>query len=74
MGASMSLAILATEDNWQGFDEAWTQLITSGGPVEELCVRARHRRIEAPHLALPADGARPRREAGRSGPRGRRGR
>lgn len=34
----MSLAILATEDNWQGFDEAWNELIQSGGPVEELLV------------------------------------
>lgn len=34
----MSLAILATEENWQGFDDAWTALITSGGPIDELCV------------------------------------
>src|SRR5688500_6570387 len=34
----MSLAILATEDNWQGFDEAWTQMIEKGDPVDELCV------------------------------------
>ncbi len=32
----MSLAILATEENWQGFDEAWTQLMRSSGPVDEL--------------------------------------
>jgi transcription elongation factor GreA len=32
----MSLAILATEDNWQGFDEAWTRLIESGGSIDEL--------------------------------------
>jgi transcription elongation GreA/GreB family factor len=31
-----TLAILATEDDWQGFDEAWTQLITSNGPVDDL--------------------------------------
>jgi transcription elongation factor GreA len=33
----MSLAVLATEDNWQAFDEAWTQLIQTGGAVDELC-------------------------------------
>lgn len=33
----MTLAILATEENWQAFDEAWTALIASKGPVEELC-------------------------------------
>jgi transcription elongation factor GreA len=33
----MSLSILATEDNWQGFDEAWTQMIAKGDPVDELC-------------------------------------
>jgi transcription elongation GreA/GreB family factor len=32
----MSLAIYATEDNWQGFDDAWNELMTSEGPVEEL--------------------------------------
>jgi transcription elongation factor GreA len=32
----MSLAILATEDNWQGFDDAWTQLVRSSGPIDEL--------------------------------------
>jgi len=32
----MSLAILATEDNWQGFDDAWAQLMTSNGPIDEL--------------------------------------
>ena len=34
----MTLAILATEENWQGFDEAWTTLISSAGPIEELCI------------------------------------
>ena len=33
----MSLAILATEENWQAFDDAWTALIASKGPIEELC-------------------------------------
>ena len=32
----MSLAILATEDNWQGFDDAWNQLVNANGPIEEL--------------------------------------
>jgi len=32
----MSLAILATEDNWQGFDDAWNQLVNANGPVDEL--------------------------------------
>ena len=32
----MSLAILATEENWQGFDEAWTKLMAQGGELEEL--------------------------------------
>jgi transcription elongation factor GreA len=32
----MSLAILATEENWQGFDEAWTRLMEADGPVDEV--------------------------------------
>lgn len=32
----MSLPILATEDNWQAFDEAWKQLIENQGPIEDL--------------------------------------
>src|SRR5882672_9384477 len=32
----MSLAILATEENWQAFDEAWSQLIAGGGPIDDL--------------------------------------
>ncbi|MCK6446197.1 MAG: GreA/GreB family elongation factor [Planctomycetes bacterium] len=32
----MSLSILATEDNWQAFDEAWNELIKTLGPIEDL--------------------------------------
>ena len=32
----MSLVILATEENWQGFDEAWTRLMAEGGPLDDL--------------------------------------
>ncbi len=32
----MSLTILATEDNWQGFDDAWTELMESLGPIDDL--------------------------------------
>lgn len=32
----MSLAVLATEENWQGFDDAWTRLIADGGPIDDL--------------------------------------
>ncbi len=32
----MTLSILATEDNWQAFDAAWTDLIQSEAPLEEL--------------------------------------
>ncbi|MBI5431991.1 MAG: GreA/GreB family elongation factor [Planctomycetes bacterium] len=32
----MSLPILATEDNWQAFDEAWNELIKTQGPIEDL--------------------------------------
>ena len=33
----MTLTILATEENWQAFDDAWTSLIASGGEIDELC-------------------------------------
>jgi transcription elongation factor GreA len=33
----MSLAILATEENWQAFDEAWAALVAAAGPIDELC-------------------------------------
>lgn len=33
----MTLSILATEENWQAFDDAWTALIASGGEIDELC-------------------------------------
>ncbi|MCE9595026.1 MAG: GreA/GreB family elongation factor [Planctomycetes bacterium] len=32
----MSLPILATEENWQAFDEAWSELIKNEGPIEDL--------------------------------------
>lgn len=32
----MTLAILATEDNWQGFDEAWSELMGTEGSVDEV--------------------------------------
>lgn len=32
----MTLSIFANEDNWQAFDDAWTELIAQDGPIEEL--------------------------------------
>jgi transcription elongation GreA/GreB family factor len=32
----MTLSILATEENWQAFDEAWSQLIQSSEPLDDL--------------------------------------
>lgn len=32
----MNLAILANEENWQAFDDAWTALIDGGGDIEDL--------------------------------------
>jgi len=32
----MNLAALATEENWQAFDESWTELMGAEGTVEEL--------------------------------------
>jgi transcription elongation GreA/GreB family factor len=32
----MTLAILANEENWQAFDEAWTELIANQGPIDDL--------------------------------------
>jgi len=32
----MTLSILATEENWQAFDDTWAQLAADGGPVDEL--------------------------------------
>ncbi len=32
----MSLPLLATKEMWQEFDDAWAELRTSGGPIEEL--------------------------------------
>lgn len=34
----MSLAVLANEDNWQGFDDAWSRVIASGEPIDDLLV------------------------------------
>ncbi|MEO0663874.1 MAG: hypothetical protein AAFZ87_20270, partial [Planctomycetota bacterium] len=32
----MSLPLLVTKDMWQEFDDAWTELRSSGGPIDEL--------------------------------------
>jgi transcription elongation factor GreA len=32
----MSLVTLATEENWQAFDDSWTELMASEGPIAEL--------------------------------------
>jgi len=32
----MSLPLLLTKDMWQEFDDAWTELRSSGGPIDEL--------------------------------------
>lgn len=32
----MTLAILANEENWQAFDDAWTALIDGGGEIDDL--------------------------------------
>ena len=33
---TMSLSLLLTEDNWQGFDQAWGQLMLDGDPIDDL--------------------------------------
>ena len=37
----MSLQLLVAQDQWQEFDDAWTKLISSGGPVEEVVAALR---------------------------------
>ena len=32
----MSLVTLATEENWQAFDDTWTELMGNAGPIDEL--------------------------------------
>ncbi len=32
----MTLSIFANEDNWQAFDDAWTDLMAQEGPIDEL--------------------------------------
>jgi transcription elongation factor GreA len=34
----MTLSIFANEDNWQAFDDAWTDLIAQEGPIDDLIV------------------------------------
>ncbi|MBK8178839.1 MAG: GreA/GreB family elongation factor [Planctomycetes bacterium] len=34
----MTLSIFANEDNWQAFDDAWTDLIAQEGPIDDLLV------------------------------------
>jgi len=32
----MTLSIFANEDNWQAFDDAWTDLMAQEGPIDDL--------------------------------------
>jgi|694.fasta_scaffold13447_8 transcription elongation GreA/GreB family factor len=37
----MSLTLLVSQEKWQDFDQAWSELIKSGGPIDDLVVALR---------------------------------